>query len=122
MAYYKETDPLLPNDRGAPEIHGSRASSINNVVVIETGVNEEDGQPQRPRRAADDLMAVIFGLCLLVSLALMFSPDGWFDDILGDRRPAPQTIEQRVNRILTDTPLIGPHSNCLVYSSSSDFQ
>jgi hypothetical protein len=121
MAYYKETDPLLPNDRGAPEIHGSRASSINNVVVINEE-DEEDGQPHRPRRATDDLMAMIFGLCLLVSLALMFSPYGWFDDILGDRRPAPQTIEQRVNRILADTPLIGPHSDCLMYSSSSDFQ
>ena len=108
MSFYKETDPLLPKDKGAPEIHGSRAASINDVVVTETDGIEADGQP-RSRRGVDDLMAIIFGLFLFGTLALLFSPDSWFDDILGDRRPAPKTVDQRVNRILTDTPLIGSH-------------
>ena len=106
MSYYKETDPLLPNDRGAPEIHGSRASSINDVLVAE--ITEGDSPPPRRRRASGDLMAMLFGLCFFVILALTFSPESWLDDVFGDRRPVPQTIDQRVNRILTDTPLIGP--------------
>ena len=100
--YYTEQDPLLPKDKGAPEIHGSRPQSINNVGNEEAEVFEEDDDPPR-RKILGDIMPLIFGLCLLFSFALIFLPE----DILGDERPVPKTVEQRVNKILTNTPLIG---------------
>jgi membrane dipeptidase len=104
MSYYSEQDPLLPKDAGAPEIQGSRPQSIKNVGAQEAEVFEDvqDDNTQR-RKILGDIMPLIFGLCLLLSFVLIFLPE----DILGDRRPVPRTIEQRVNRILTDTPLIG---------------
>jgi membrane dipeptidase len=100
--YYTEQDPLLPKDKGAPEIHGSRPQSINNVGNEEAEVFEEDDDTPR-RNILENIMPLIFGLCLLFSFALIFLPE----DILGDERPVPKTVEQRVNKILTDTPLIG---------------
>jgi membrane dipeptidase len=105
MSYYTEQDPLLPKDKGAPEIHGSRPQSIKNVgndANEEAEVFEDDDDTPR-RKILGDIMPLIFGLCLLFSLALIFLPE----DIFGDQRPVPKTVEQRVNKILTDTPLIG---------------
>ena len=102
MSYYTEQDPLLPKDKGAPEIHGSRPQSIKNVGNEEAEVFEDDDDTPR-RKILGDIMPLIFGLCLLFSFALIFLPE----DILGDERPVPRTVEQRVNKILTDTPLIG---------------
>ena len=102
MSYYTEQDPLLPKDKGAPEIQGSRPQSIKDVGVQEAEVCEHDDDIPR-RKIFGDIMPLIFGFCLLFSFALIFLPEG----ILGDERPVPRTVEQRVNRILTDTPLIG---------------
>jgi membrane dipeptidase len=106
MSYYfsnnsTEHDSLLPKDEGAPEIHGSRPQSINEVYDIETEVFEEDEKPKR--QLLNDAFSMIFGLCVLLSLALIFSPG----DPSRIQEPNPKTVEQRVNRILTDTPLIG---------------
>jgi membrane dipeptidase len=104
MSYYysnnaAEQDPLLPNDKGAPEILGSRPQSIN--YEEETEVSEEDEKPQR--QLFSDALPLIFSICILVILAFTFLSE----DTNGSQRPEPKTIEQRVNRILTDTPLIG---------------
>jgi hypothetical protein len=105
MSYYynnrtTEQDPLLPRDEGAPEIHGSRPQSIN---YEETEVFEEDEKPQR--QPFKDVLPLIFGICILLSLAFIFLPE----DTSRGQKPEPTTIEQRVNRILTDTPLIGTY-------------
>ena len=100
MSHYSEQDPLLPKDKGAPEIHDSRPQSISDVTVQEVLEKDED----MPRRHSfGSLMPVILGLCLVLSFAFLFLSK----DTLGDERPAPRTIEQRVSKILTNTPLIG---------------
>lgn len=117
MSYYysnnsAEQDPLLPEDAGAPEIHGSRPQSIN---YEETEVFDEDEKPQR--QLLNDVWPMIFGLCIFLSLAFAFLPE----DTDPNQRPEPTTIEQRVNRILTDTPLIGTYlklHDILVLTSS----
>ncbi len=101
MSYFTEQDPLLPKAERSPEIQGSRPSSINDICDVENRISEGDHQPAR--QVFNDFMAMIFGLCVIVSFAFIFLPD----DVVRDRRPIPKTIEERVNRILTDTPLIG---------------
>jgi membrane dipeptidase len=112
MPYSTEQDPLLPKDEPAPEIHGSRPQSINNVYIVNTEVVEVPDNNVEPRRSINDLVAMIFGLCLFLSLVLTFLPADFFDGLLG--KPAPLTVEQRVNKILTDTPLIGTLSSVLI--------
>ena len=102
MATYTEQDPLLPR---APEIQGSQPQSFNDFLAEEQQLNDEK---ERERRPIKDLVvpALLIVLTLLIfcrSLAL----NGVFDEILGSIRPEPRTIEERVSRILTDTPLIG---------------
>jgi membrane dipeptidase len=103
--YSTERDPLLPNDKGAPEIQGSRPQSINNEYVIEEQVSDDDNSPRR--NSLNDLMAIVFGICFFGIVFLVLFPDGPLGDLFGDRRPTPKTLEERVNRILEDTPLIG---------------
>jgi len=105
MAYYSEQDPLLPKDKQSPEIQGSRPQSLNNVVyVTETERNDKDEENQR--EGINNLRFFILLIFLISAFALLIwvpDPSAW----LGDTRPEPKTIEERVNRILSDTPLIG---------------
>lgn len=98
MASYTEQDPLLPGDKRSPEIHGSRAQSINDDYAKETLGEERPG-----RSVWNDLGAMLLGICIVFSLAMIFLPS----DTGEDERPVPRTIDERVNRILEDTPLIG---------------
>jgi len=102
MTSYREDDPLLPKTRNSPEIKGSRPSSISDVYTFkELNGQEEDDVSER--RRFNDSMAMVVTLCLLVSFIFIFFPQ----DSSKDTRPIPTTIEERVERILTDTPLIG---------------
>ena len=108
MSYYSEQDPLLPNDKPAPEIQGSRPQSLNDDSDEEL---EDTGKLRQKR--FDDLTTSITGLVVPVIftvavLVILLLPGGVLRGIWGDGWwPGPQTIEERVNRILTDTPLIG---------------
>lgn len=103
-----EQDPLLPKDEQAPEIMGSRPTSLKSFYDVETeadiaeneGEDEDDNDPKR--HFVNDVMAMVFGVVLLFCIVFIFLPDGFMGD-----KPAPKTIEQRVRRILIDTPLIG---------------
>ena len=104
---YQETDPLLPRNRPAPEIQGSRPQSINEVAS-EDAISPDAGSPTKPRMGLGDIYILLFGLITLAFFAILLFPDG-FKDVLGDK---PQTIDKRVNSILIQTPLIGsPLSN-----------
>lgn len=104
---YQETDPLLPRNKPAPEIQGSRPQSINEVGAEDT-ISPDVGSTSKPRLGMGDIYALLFGLITLAFFAILLFPDG-FKDVLGD---GPQTIDERVNSILTRTPLIGsPLSN-----------
>jgi len=96
-SHYKEEDPLLPKDNRSPEIQGSRPQSINDVSA-------EDDEPRE--RSLGSLTLVVFLLCFITALALSFFPPS-VPTVPGDSRPVPKTVEERVNRILEDTPLIG---------------
>lgn len=101
MSYLTDQDPLLPKGDGSPEIHGSRPQSINNVSG--TFEKNEIGQPTRV--SIKGLPTFIVSLCFVLGISLMLFP--YLDGLLGEIRPHPSTIEERVNRILTETPLIG---------------
>ena len=104
--YYNEGDPLLPKDKGAPEIQGSRPQSIHNEYVIEEQGSDDDDRPRR--NGLNDFVAILFAICFCASIFLiLLFPDGTLGDLFGDKRPAPKTLKERVNRILEDTPLIG---------------
>jgi hypothetical protein len=104
---YQETDPLLPRNGPAPEIQGSRPQSINDVDTGDT-VSPDVGSASKPRMSRGEIYVLLFGLITLAFFAILFFPIG-LKDVLGG---GPQTIDDRVNSILTQTPLIGsPLSN-----------
>ena len=108
MSYNSEQDPLLPKDKGAPEIHGSRPSSFKDVTVSAEELEAATDTEDQPRRAFNDALGMfVILLCFLLALGLYFFPDDVFDGF----EPGPRTIEERVKDILTNTPLIGklPH-------------
>lgn len=114
---YTEQDPLLPRDKPSPEIKGSRPQSItgdDDDDELEDSRNvcfEAPTAAGREKRLSNDLMAVVLGLCSLLILTMLIIPDGLIDDIFNHGWPfghqEPKTIDERVNRILTETPLIG---------------
>lgn len=114
MSYYSsEQDPLLPKGSKAPEITCSRPESLNDGSYLES--HEELEEAERPQRALSDLVSLIFGLCLILGFAIILLPDDFLDGLLP--KPIPTTINQRVTKILADTPLIGKLSNCSTLTS-----
>lgn len=99
---YQETDPLLPRNRPAPEIQGSRPQSINEVDNVDA-ISPDAGGTSKPHMGLRDIYALLIGLITLAFFAVLLFPNG-FKDVLGD---GSQTIDERVNSILTRTPLIG---------------
>lgn len=99
MAGYTEQDPLLPNSKGSPEVHGSRPQSTTDDYVKEDVQDDE-----QPRRSIwGNLLTILVGACLLFGLFSILSQTAPFED----EDPSPRTIEERVNQILAQTPLIG---------------
>lgn len=98
---YTEQDPLLPPERSSPEIKDSKET--------QNGCDEPtNGRGKRP---FSDLMAAVLGLCSLLILTMLIIPDGFVDDVFNHHWPfgnqEPKTVEERVDRILSETPLIG---------------
>ncbi|KAG0645298.1 dipeptidase [Hyphodiscus hymeniophilus] len=112
--YYKEVDPLLPNDKRAPEIQGSRPQSINDEYIIEEQVSDDKRELRRKRNGLADLMALVFGIAFFASIILVLFPDGPLGDLFGDKPPTPKTLDERVTRILEDTPLIDGHNDLAI--------
>jgi membrane dipeptidase len=101
----RETDPLLPRDKPAPEIQGSRPQSINDVVDRDEPRWNEDSAAES-RMGFGDIFALMMGVTTLVFFLVLLFPNGW-KSIWGDGLWGPHTIDERVNSILTRTPLIG---------------
>lgn len=102
---YTETDPLLPRDKPAPEIHYSRPQSINDVDGGDAMAGSA-GEDNMPRWGVNHMIATCAGLITVVFLIIVILPEG-FRSVWGDGPWAPLTIDQRVNRILSETPLMG---------------
>jgi hypothetical protein len=121
MSYYTEEDPLLPRDNRSPEIHGSRPQSIKEVYSTTETITPEPNEPsnadglgvgQPKRRSCFEYLFFVFGVCVTLSLIFLAIPESVWDDVFWDTTP--HTIDQRVNRILTNTPLIGISSISLL--------
>jgi membrane dipeptidase len=112
---YQETDPLLPRNRPAPEIQGSRPQSINEVGN-EDAISPDTEITSKPRMGLGDIYALLLGLIALAFFAVLIFPNG-FKEVLGD---GPQTIDERVNSILSRTPLIGILSSRDYWPSKAD--
>lgn len=104
MATYSEQDPLLPKAKQAPEIQGSRPSSIKSIED-EEAASKRSSEPAKT--VLDGLMALLVGLCALLLFAVLVFPESFGGTLPDDHKPAPKTLEQRVSRILSTTPLIG---------------
>jgi len=130
-----ETDPLLPQGNSAPEITGygfsqgshpkyhHKGKDIENEVFVEEAEDaggesfDQINTTSSPLRTLLSLflIVVLFGL----SIALLV-PKGLGDRWQGptdDPPTNPQTIEARVNKILSENPLIGLY--IFMYLSSS---
>ncbi|KAF8850467.1 hypothetical protein BDZ45DRAFT_731541 [Acephala macrosclerotiorum] len=113
MSFFTEKDALLPKDEKDLEIIGSRPSSSKNFYDTEAdiagneGEDEDDHDPKR--HLLNDIMAMVFGIALLLSVVFIFLPDSFWGD-----KPGPMTVEQRVHRILSDTPLIDGHNDLAI--------
>lgn len=111
-----ETDPLLPRNTPAPEISGygfSKSSTqylhLNEIVEEESTAeaptdepsNQRDAGPP-PLRSLLSLFTVVVGFALFISLLIPGNGGPWQDD-------GPPSIKARVDKILSETPLIGLH-------------
>ncbi|KAH6663678.1 membrane dipeptidase-domain-containing protein [Halenospora varia] len=114
MSRSRETDPLLPNDKGAPEIHGSRAQSIKDVYTTNEelqALNDDDNRRSKP---SSEIWPQIFGICLALSICFILLRQSLYDDVGKHFRPQPRTVEARVSRILKETPLIDGHNDLAI--------
>jgi len=113
---YSEQDPLLPRDKLAPEISGSRPVSIRNIQD-EGFVAQGDDESDSKKRGFGDILALFSTLIVLALLFALFIPHG-FKRVFGggeeDEPSVPRAIDERVNRILTTTPLIDGHNDLAI--------
>lgn len=91
----KETDPLLPNDKGSPEITGDREESHEEY---ETEDNIEE-TPSWKRLWIHGYYCFAILAFAYLATAIYYSLDY--------TKTAPLTLDERVAKILSETPLIG---------------
>ncbi|TVY81844.1 Dipeptidase sirJ [Lachnellula suecica] len=113
MSYYTEQDPLLPGDKQAPEIQGSRPQSIRaQYLSAETEELSNDGLPTwKPWK---NFTGIILVICIYGILIVLYTQESLLRGIFGDGTPEPKTIDQRVTQILTNTPLIDGHNDLAI--------
>jgi hypothetical protein len=87
----RENDPLLP--------HPSPPPTTNVYYFKEIPLDEKDAPSRRYAHEASTVLV----LCVIFSFIFIFYPRS----PAHEDQPVPTTLEERVERILTDTPLIG---------------
>jgi hypothetical protein len=114
-----ETDPLLPKGASAPEISGygfSKASQVHHqnqseVVDWDEDIDDIDNTPPSstfegysPLRTLIILFTIVVGLAIFITLLMPGTPD------VPGKKPGDDTlrISARVDKILSENPLIGP--------------
>lgn len=111
-----ETDPLLPQGSSAPEISGhgfsraSKAYQSQSEIVDENEYIEDRSAPTQSSRSFLSLRVPLVLFTMLVGLAIIISllARGTSDTPRHERDGNSSNIEARVNKILNETPLIGP--------------
>ncbi|RAL58318.1 hypothetical protein DID88_006430 [Monilinia fructigena] len=115
MHYYTEQDPLLPRDKSSSEI---KVSSPSSQIERKDNQYDFDSTTSRGKRSFNDLMAVVLGLCSVLILTMLVIPNGFMKDTFHRGWPSghqnPKTIEERVDKILLDTPLIDGHNDLAI--------
>ncbi len=113
-----ETDPLLPKGSSAPEISGygfSKAQYQPQNEVVDPDKNVDGDEEQSipgyegfsPLRTLVVLFAVVVGCAIFITLLFPGSFHTPSDKPVDDA----VTIRARVNKILSENPLIGPYSS-----------
>lgn len=116
-----ETDPLLPKGSSAPEITGygfSKSQYQTQNEVVDPDKNVEDDEEQSnpgyegfsPLRTLVVLFTVVVGCAISITLLFPGAFRTPSDQPVGDT----VTIRARVNKILSENPLIGPYSLCYI--------
>lgn len=115
-----ETDPLLPKRETAPEISGHGFSSpsqsqyqIQNEVVDSPEYMESESEQNPPSsygnisplRSIFAIFVVVVGLAIFVSLVM---PGAFEFPWVKFPKDDTLTVKARVDKILSETPLIGP--------------
>ena len=121
LAKMSETDPLLPKGSSAPEITGygfSKSQYQTQNEVVDPDKNVEDDEEQStpgyegfsPFRTLVVLFTIVVGCAVFITLlfpgAFRTPSDEPVDDTM--------TIRARVEKILSENPLIGPYSSCYI--------
>jgi membrane dipeptidase len=119
----RELDPLLPQNEPAPEISGYGTKSYTSYhasirhdapPAYESAEEDEDnvGGQSVAQRALSSLAGIFTVVVFFAFIALMLSPSDW------QPRPPPppghNKIEERVERILHDTPLFDGHNDLAI--------
>jgi membrane dipeptidase len=132
MTYYmpSEVDPLLPRNEPAPEITGygfsRRKQDSSEIIYVDDPPSYDDQADARSTTSNDvstksalSTICSLFGIVVFFALVLAaLSPGGGRD---GEPYPRPvprqpaRTVEQRVSRILEDTPLIDGHNDLAIF-------
>ena len=109
-----ETDPLLPKNKTAPEISGYGFSKSSEVHVDGEDRYQQEADQERESSASEagpsPLRTIIglFTVVVLFSLFVSFFVPGGLGHLWDDTfKKQPQTINARVNQILSENPLIG---------------
>jgi hypothetical protein len=105
-----EEDPLLPRGRPTPEISGDGYPKLQ-IYQQEIYVNDEDNDSYEPTDNASALNSILAVFTVFLGVAfliLLLYSDNYRPPW---RLPTskPMTVEARVQKILTETPLIGRH-------------
>lgn len=119
-----ETDPLLPKGSSAPEISGygfSKTQYQPQNEVLDPDKNVEDDEEQSipgyegfsPLRTLVVLFTVVVGCAIFITLLF----PGAYHTPPGEPVDDAVTIRARVNKILSENPLIGPYSSCCIERS-----
>lgn len=115
-----DTDPLLPKVQTAPEISGHGFSTpsqsqyqVQNEVTDSPEYIESESEHKEPSsygnisplRSIFAIFVVVVGLAMFVSLIMPGAFEFPWNKFPKDDAP---TVEARVDKILSETPLIGP--------------
>ena len=127
-----ETDPLLPRGKSAPEITGYgfgneahvhyqiKDKASENEVMVEEAGDESFDQVETtasPLRTICYLFFIVVLFSLFITLLIPKGLGDRWQDPRDDPPTDPPTIEARVNRTLSESPLIGLY--ILMYLLSS---
>lgn len=106
----KETDPLLPNGKATPEISYTTLPESNGTLIYPYGDEHEDNEEREADKhsfAVSCFANIVLFLCFLCFWLLVGLSFQGLKALWRDLFSVPLTMDQRVSKILSQTPLIG---------------